>query len=101
MSLKSLLLLAATGTALAQAQAPSTIAVVATNTSTATAAPVVTPANIHCDLTYCVNGTSYCHFWAGISTWYITGPWPGEVMTTLGACKGGKARITVQGRMAE
>ncbi|KKO99304.1 hypothetical protein THAR02_08595 [Trichoderma harzianum] len=62
--------------------------------STATAAPTISPAAIHCDITYCVNGTSFCHFWAGASTWKMSGPSPGEVVTTMGVCKVGRARLT-------
>lgn len=64
-----------------------------TNTTiSTTAGPTAT--SVHCDITYCVNGTSFCHFWAGISTWHISGPSPGELRTTLGSCKLGKARRT-------
>ncbi|TFB05923.1 hypothetical protein CCMA1212_001593 [Trichoderma ghanense] len=55
-------------------------------------APTITPAPLHCDITYCVNGTSYCHFWAGVTTWQMTGPSPGELVTTLGVCKLGRPR---------
>ncbi|KAL7927759.1 hypothetical protein ACQKWADRAFT_277736 [Trichoderma austrokoningii] len=61
-------------------------------TISTTARPAAT--SIHCDITYCVNGTSFCHFWAGISSWHIGGPLPGEVRTTLGSCKLGKERRT-------
>lgn len=80
---------------------PATAIVTATSTSllppantsvSTTAGPTAT--SIHCDITYCVNGTSFCHYWAGISTWHIGGPSPGEVRTTLGSCKLQKARRT-------
>ncbi|KAL5092053.1 hypothetical protein Trisim1_002439 [Trichoderma cf. simile WF8] len=73
--------------------ATSTSASSLNSTSTATAAPTVSPAAIHCDITYCVNGTSFCHFWAGASTWQMSGPSPGEVVTTMGVCKVGRARL--------
>ncbi|KAH6606649.1 hypothetical protein Trco_005802 [Trichoderma cornu-damae] len=88
------LLFASCGTALALPPATSTASVLANATTTAAEASTITPVPIHCDISYCVNGTSYCHFWAGISTWYATGPSPGELLTTLGACKLGKARMT-------
>ncbi|PTB65282.1 hypothetical protein BBK36DRAFT_1142272 [Trichoderma citrinoviride] len=59
-----------------------------------TPAPTATPAVLHCDITYCVNGTSYCHFWGGVTTWQKEGPSPGELVTTLGVCKLGRARTT-------
>ncbi|KAF3074908.1 hypothetical protein CFAM422_002664 [Trichoderma lentiforme] len=74
--------------------ATSTSASILNSTSTATAAPTISPAAIHCDITYCVNGTSFCHFWAGASTWQMSGPSPGEVVTTMGVCKVGRARLT-------
>ncbi|KAL7956236.1 hypothetical protein V8C34DRAFT_306728 [Trichoderma compactum] len=74
--------------------ATSTSASIFNSTSTATAAPTVSAAAIHCDITYCVNGTSFCHFWAGASTWKMSGPSPGEVVTTMGVCKVGRARLT-------
>ncbi|KAL7943573.1 hypothetical protein V8C42DRAFT_329444 [Trichoderma barbatum] len=74
--------------------AMSTSASTINNTGTATAASTITPVAIHCDNSYCVNGTSYCHYWAGISTWNTDGPSPGEVVTTMGICKAGKARMT-------
>ncbi|UKZ77204.1 hypothetical protein TrVFT333_004923 [Trichoderma virens FT-333] len=73
--------------------ATSTSASILNITSTATAQPTITPTTVHCDITYCVNGTSYCHFWAGISTWKMSGPSPGEVVTTMGVCKIGRARM--------
>ncbi|KAM0250548.1 hypothetical protein ACHAQJ_008558 [Trichoderma viride] len=99
-SLKSILstslLLTSWGTSLALPPATTTSASsMLTNTTIATAGLTMTPVPLHCDITYCVNGTSYCHFWAGISTWYTLGPSPGELLTTLGACKVGKARMTV------
>ncbi|KAK1241697.1 hypothetical protein MKX07_007520 [Trichoderma sp. CBMAI-0711] len=63
-----------------------------TNNSSAAPAPTITPGPLHCDITYCVNGTSYCHFWAGVTTWQKTGPSPGELVTTLGVCKLGRPR---------
>lgn len=43
--------------------------------------------SVHCDAAYCKDGTSYCHFWAGATTWNPTiGPVPGEMQTVLGAC---------------
>ncbi|KAL6868374.1 hypothetical protein J3F83DRAFT_714648 [Trichoderma novae-zelandiae] len=66
----------------------------ATQAAATTPAPTTTPAPPHCDITYCVNGTSYCHFWAGVTTWQMTGPSPGELVTTLGMCKLGRARPT-------
>ncbi|KAL6787860.1 hypothetical protein J3E68DRAFT_431582 [Trichoderma sp. SZMC 28012] len=73
--------------------ATSTSASILNSTSTSTAAPTISPAAIHCDITYCVNGTSFCHFWAGASTWQMSGPSPGEVVTTMGVCKVGRARL--------
>ncbi|KAM6488543.1 hypothetical protein HDV62DRAFT_385470 [Trichoderma sp. SZMC 28011] len=73
--------------------ATSTSASIFNSTSTATPAPTISPAAIHCDITYCVNGTSFCHFWAGASTWQMSGPSPGEVVTTMGVCKVGRARL--------
>ncbi|KOS19396.1 hypothetical protein ESCO_000742 [Escovopsis weberi] len=62
--------------------------------ATETPAPLVTafpagPSPIHCDVAYCSNGTSYCHFWAGVSSWNHAGPQPGEVRTALGSCNAG------------
>ncbi|EHK42293.1 uncharacterized protein TrAtP1_004151 [Trichoderma atroviride] len=73
--------------------ATSTLPITLNTTISTTAAPIAT-SSIHCDITYCVNGTSFCHFWAGISTWHMSGPSPGEVRTTLGSCKLGKSRRT-------
>ncbi|KAL6895505.1 hypothetical protein HDV57DRAFT_512088 [Trichoderma longibrachiatum] len=58
----------------------------------AAATPTITPGPLRCDITYCVNGTSFCHFWAGVTTWQKTGPSPGELVTTLGVCKLGRPR---------
>ncbi|PTB46936.1 hypothetical protein M441DRAFT_64186 [Trichoderma asperellum CBS 433.97] len=74
------------------ATATSTSLFTLANTTVSTVGPTAT--SIHCDITYCVNGTSFCHFWAGISTWYMSGPSPGELRTTVGSCKLGKARRT-------
>ncbi|KAL7911215.1 hypothetical protein GGI35DRAFT_478582 [Trichoderma velutinum] len=73
--------------------ATSTSASFVNSTSIATTTATISPAAIHCDITYCVNGTSFCHFWAGASTWQMSGPSPGEVVTTMGVCKVGKARL--------
>ncbi|KAL7818073.1 hypothetical protein V8C44DRAFT_355449 [Trichoderma aethiopicum] len=62
------------------------------NSTAAAATPTITPGPLRCDITYCVNGTSYCHFWAGVTTWQKTGPSPGELVTTLGVCKLGRPR---------
>ncbi|KAL6695936.1 hypothetical protein J3F84DRAFT_407921 [Trichoderma pleuroticola] len=88
------LLLTSSATAVLLLPATSTSASILNSTSTATAAPTISPAAIHCDITYCVNGTSFCHFWAGASTWQRSGPSPGELVTTMGVCKVGKARLT-------
>ncbi|KAL7803154.1 hypothetical protein V8C43DRAFT_323055 [Trichoderma afarasin] len=95
-SLKSILYISLLLTSSATAiflPATSTSASSLNSTSTATAAPTISPAAIHCDITYCVNGTSFCHFWAGASTWQMSGPSPGEVVTTMGVCKVGRARL--------
>ncbi|KAL6908400.1 hypothetical protein GGI43DRAFT_392640 [Trichoderma evansii] len=91
----SLLLSTSWATSLAPlppATATSTSLFTLTNTTISTAGPTAT--SVHCDITYCVNGTSFCHFWAGISTWHMSGPSPGELRTTLGSCKLGKAKRT-------
>ncbi|KAL7901454.1 hypothetical protein HDV63DRAFT_400886 [Trichoderma sp. SZMC 28014] len=97
--LSTFLLLSATttwGTSPAASLPPatSTSPLTPVNTTIPTTAGPIATSSIHCDITYCVNGTSFCHFWAGISTWHISGPSPGEVKTTLGSCKLGKARRT-------
>jgi len=52
-----------------------------------TATAGVTPFSGHCDHAYCEAGTSYCFYWAGITSYDIlSGPVPGEVRTTLGPC---------------
>lgn len=63
-----------------------------TAAAAAAATPTITPGPLRCDITYCVNGTSFCHFWAGVTTWQKTGPSPGELVTTLGVCKLGRPR---------
>ncbi|EHK15435.1 uncharacterized protein TRIVIDRAFT_64656 [Trichoderma virens Gv29-8] len=95
-SLKSILsisLLTSSATAAFLPATSTSTSVLNNTTSTATAQPTITAATVHCDITYCVNGTSYCHFWAGISTWKMSGPSPGEVVTTMGVCKIGRARM--------
>ncbi|KAI1877887.1 uncharacterized protein JN550_000069 [Neoarthrinium moseri] len=44
----------------------------------------------HCDLSYCSNGSIWCHYWAGVTGWDISrGPLPGETVTHLGSCTAG------------
>ncbi|PON20458.1 hypothetical protein TGAM01_v210689 [Trichoderma gamsii] len=78
----------------ATAPATSTSPLTLANSTVPTTAGPIATSSIHCDITYCVNGTSFCHFWAGITTWHMSGPSPGELKTTLGSCKLGKARRT-------
>ncbi|KAK0389409.1 hypothetical protein NLU13_2984 [Sarocladium strictum] len=43
--------------------------------------------SISCDLRYCDGSTSWCHYWAGITTYDPTlGPLPGETLTSIGLC---------------
>ena len=50
-------------------------------------APSVSPAPDHCDMTLCVEGTSLCEYWAGITGWDPSkGVVPGETLVPVGAC---------------
>lgn len=57
-----------------------------TTLCTVTAEPTATiPAD--CNPKYCEDGTSYCHYWAGITGWDSDfQPIPGMVRTSIGAC---------------
>ncbi len=49
--------------------------------------PSVSPAPDHCDMTLCVEGTSFCEYWAGITGWDPSkGVVPGETLVPVGAC---------------
>ena len=49
--------------------------------------PSVSPAPDHCDMTLCVEGTSLCEYWAGITGWDPSkGVVPGETLVPVGAC---------------
>lgn len=49
--------------------------------------PTSSSSSISCDIRYCDGSTSWCHYWAGITTYDPTlGPLPGETRTALGKC---------------
>jgi hypothetical protein len=50
-------------------------------------APTSSISSISCDIRYCDGSTSWCHYWAGITSYDPTlGPLPGETRTSLGLC---------------
>ncbi|PHH73924.1 hypothetical protein CDD80_3458 [Ophiocordyceps camponoti-rufipedis] len=56
-----------------------------TTTTTTTAGPVSLPAV--CDYSYCDGRSSWCFYWAGITSYDISrGPVPGETRVPLGPC---------------
>ncbi|KAH8880450.1 hypothetical protein GQ53DRAFT_774186 [Thozetella sp. PMI_491] len=56
--------------------------------------PSVTPAPTHCDNAWCTDGTTWCEYWAGATSWDLGRPVPGETPVPLGACTVGDV-ITV------
>ncbi|KAI6092628.1 hypothetical protein F4821DRAFT_138078 [Hypoxylon rubiginosum] len=54
-----------------------------------TASPSFSTSTLDCDQRVCVNGTSWCRYWAGITGWdSYHQPIPGETVTNLGTCGG-------------
>lgn len=52
--------------------------------ATTTVAPT---ASLKCDLSYCDASISWCHYWAGMTSYDLNlGPQPGEVRTSVGEC---------------
>jgi hypothetical protein len=52
-----------------------------------TARPTPAPTSIDCHYEYCDGKTSWCFYWAGVTTYDVTlGPLPGETRTPLGHC---------------
>ena len=84
-SFKSLLLLAASAAALVVPKdGNANVQRAVTTAPTTTAAPSLT---VHCDDQWCDGSTSWCLYWAGITSYNPTiGPFPGEVATQIGTC---------------
>lgn len=62
-----------------------TTTMAATATGASTAPPSTTA--YQCDMQYCDGSTSWCFYWAGVTSWDANdGPRPGEVRTQLGLC---------------
>ena len=84
-SFKSLLLLAASAAALVvpkdgDANVPRKV----TKAPATTAAPSL---SVHCDAQWCDGSTSWCLYWAGVTSYNPSlGPIPGEVATQIGTC---------------
>lgn len=94
-SLKSLLIFITASAAMAVAPSHETgLAAVQQATATTTRIPHMTPrptakptTSIKCDYAYCAEGTSWCFYFAGFTTYDTSrGPLPGETRTSLGPC---------------
>ncbi|KAH8175913.1 hypothetical protein LIA77_04331 [Sarocladium implicatum] len=49
--------------------------------------PTFYTACLDCDIEYCDGSTSWCHYWAGMTTYDPTlGPLPGETRVPVGLC---------------
>ncbi|KFH47958.1 hypothetical protein ACRE_012550 [Hapsidospora chrysogenum ATCC 11550] len=52
-----------------------------------TPAPPIPAGPLACDLNFCDGKTSWCFYWAGVTSWDPThGPIPGESLTAIGPC---------------
>ncbi|EFX00563.1 hypothetical protein CMQ_7565 [Grosmannia clavigera kw1407] len=54
------------------------------------------PRHTSCDIRYCQNGTSYCRYWGGYTSFDISlrRPVPGETYMTLGLCGSTTANLS-------
>ena len=49
--------------------------------------PTFPSTSLSCDVEYCDGSTSWCHFWAGMTSYDPTlGPLPGETRVPVGLC---------------
>lgn len=65
-----------------------------TSLATTMSAPVITPpppeptTSLNCHYEFCDGSTSWCWYWAGVSSYDPTlGPLPGERRTSVGSCQ--------------
>ncbi|RDA92215.1 hypothetical protein CP533_5711 [Ophiocordyceps camponoti-saundersi (nom. inval.)] len=99
MLLQALLSLSLSSTALVVAL-PGPAATATVQTTAAADPPATTgppPVSLHpaCDYSYCDGSSSWCFYWAGITSYDVSrGPVPGETRVPIGPCGAAASTLT-------